>query len=104
MRSEWGLLALAPRTDSSKDNSVCLSRCALIASCLTAKDASDMTLDMFSATFTTKGTAPSDRPEDPEGVEDVQRDDVQCTKVLRDGVLYILRADRIYTAQGQRVQ
>lgn len=28
MCSKWGLLALAPRTDSSKDNSVCLSRCA----------------------------------------------------------------------------
>ena len=68
---------------------------------LTAKDASELTLDMFSATFTTKGTAPSDRPEDPEGVEDVQRDDVQCTKVLRDGVLYILRDGKTFTTQGQ---
>ena len=39
-----------------------------------------------------------------EGVEDVQRDNVQCTKVLRDGQLLIIRGERVYTVCGQAVQ
>ena len=35
-----------------------------------------------------------------EGVENVQSDDVQCTKVIRDGVLYIERNGVRYTLQG----
>ena len=38
------------------------------------------------------------------GIEDIQGDDVQCTKVLRDGQIYILRGDKIYTLQGQEVK
>lgn len=39
-----------------------------------------------------------------EGIEDVQGDKVQCTKVLRNGVLYILRNGETYTATGQEVK
>ncbi len=38
------------------------------------------------------------------GIEDVQRDDVQCTKELREGTLFILHGEKIYNAQGQLVK
>ena len=37
-------------------------------------------------------------------VENVQRDNVQCTKVLRDGHVHIVRGGKIYTLDGQRIQ
>ena len=37
-------------------------------------------------------------------IENVQRDNVQCTKVLRDGQIYILRGNKTYTLQGQEVK
>ena len=37
-------------------------------------------------------------------VEDVQGDKVQCTKVLRDGQLYLMYKGRMYDIQGQEVQ
>ena len=39
-----------------------------------------------------------------EGLGDVQRDDVRCTKVLIDGQIYILRGDKTYTLQGVEVR
>ena len=39
-----------------------------------------------------------------EGLGDVQRDDVRCTKVLIDGQIYILRGDKTYTIQGIPVE
>ena len=39
-----------------------------------------------------------------EGIEDVQGEKVQCTKVLRNGILYILRNGDTYTATGQEVK
>ncbi|MBO4519426.1 MAG: InlB B-repeat-containing protein, partial [Paludibacteraceae bacterium] len=42
--------------------------------------------------------------EKEEGVENVQGDDVPCTKVLREGVLYIERNGKIYNAQGAKVK
>ncbi len=39
-----------------------------------------------------------------EGIEDVQGEKVQCTKVLRNGILYILRNGDTYTASGQEVK
>ncbi len=36
-----------------------------------------------------------------EGIENVGRDEVRSTKVLRDGQLYIIFGDKIYNAQGQ---
>ena len=39
-----------------------------------------------------------------QGIEDVQGEDVQCTKVLRDGQIYILRGDKTYTVTGQEIR
>ena len=41
---------------------------------------------------------------DPTGVDDVRRDDVRCTKVLRDGVLYLMYEGQMYDVRGQRVR
>ncbi len=38
------------------------------------------------------------------GIEDIQGDDVQCTKVIRNGQIYIIRGDKTYTLQGQEVK
>ena len=40
----------------------------------------------------------------PTGVNDAQEDKAQCTKVLRDGVLYIQREGKTYNAQGATVK
>ena len=37
-------------------------------------------------------------------IEKVQRDNVQCTKIIRDGQLFILRDGRTYNAVGQEVK
>lgn len=39
-----------------------------------------------------------------QGIENVHGDDVQCTKILRDGKLYILRDGKVYTIMGQTVR
>ena len=39
-----------------------------------------------------------------EGIEDVQSDEVQGTKVVKDGQLLILRNDKTYTMQGVEVK
>ena len=38
------------------------------------------------------------------GVENIQGDNVQCTKVLIDGELFILRGEKMYDAKGQLVK
>ena len=38
------------------------------------------------------------------GLEDVQKENVQCTKVLRDNHIYILRGEKVYTVTGQEVK
>ena len=40
----------------------------------------------------------------PTGMEDVQSDDVQCTKVIRNGMLFIIRDGKMYNAQGVEYQ
>ncbi len=48
---------------------------------------------------------PSFEIHDPhEGIEEVQGNNVQCTKVLRDGQIFILRGDKVYNAQGALVK
>lgn len=42
--------------------------------------------------------------QDTQGIEDVQGDKVQSTKECRDGVLYIVRDGKIYSAQGAEVR
>jgi uncharacterized repeat protein (TIGR02543 family) len=45
------------------------------------------------------------KPHDPTGIGDVQGDKVQCTKVLIDDHIYIIRPDgMMYDLRGQRVQ
>ena len=65
---------------------------------LTAKDANDQTVATYSGSFTTtsEGTAT--------GVEDVQGNNVQCTKVVRNGQIFILRGEKIYSVTGQEVR
>lgn len=65
---------------------------------LTAKDANDQTVATYSGSFTTtsEGTAT--------GVEDVQGNNVQCTKVVRNGQIFILRGEKIYTLTGQEIR
>ena len=40
----------------------------------------------------------------PLGIEDVQGNNVPCTKVVRDGQIFILRGEKIYNAQGTLVK
>ncbi|MBQ6749020.1 MAG: hypothetical protein IJR09_06260 [Paludibacteraceae bacterium] len=48
---------------------------------------------------------PFNPPSDmPTGLHDVQNDDVQCTKVLRNGQLLIIRDGNVYNAQGARIK
>ena len=42
--------------------------------------------------------------EEPTSIEDVQGNNVQCTKVVRNGQILILRGDKTYTLQGQEVK
>ena len=65
---------------------------------VTAKDANDQTVATYSGSFTTtsEGTAT--------GVEDVQGNNVQCTKVVRNGQIFILRGEKVYTITGQEVR
>ena len=51
--------------------------------------------------FITRGVYTGE--EDPTGMEDVQTD-VQSTKILRDGQLFILRGDKVYTITGMEVR
>ena len=63
---------------------------------LQAKDSQNAVLASYSSNFTTTGES--------QGFEDVQSDDVQCTKVVRDGHIFILRGEKIYNAQGALVK
>ena len=44
------------------------------------------------------------KKKDATAVETITNDELRITKVLRDGVLYILRDGKIYSVQGQRVK
>jgi hypothetical protein len=61
---------------------------------ITSKDNSGTTLDTKTISFTTSGDV-------PQGIEDVLSDQVQCTKVMRNGQVFILRGDKTYTFTGQ---
>ena len=53
-------------------------------------------------TFTTQGEW-----QEPQGIEDVQGDNVQATKahkILRNGQIFILRGEKIYTITGQKMK
>ena len=59
-------------------------------------DENDEVISAQAGTFVT--------PKTPTDIEEVQSDDVQCTKVLRDNHIYILRGDKTYTIHGQKVK
>ena len=59
---------------------------------VTAKDVNGNVLLKQSVDFST-GVA--------QGIEDVLSDQVQCTKVIREGQIFILRGDKTYTLTGQ---
>ena len=40
----------------------------------------------------------------PTGMENVQRDDVQCTKVLRNGQIYLMYKGKMYNVQGKALK
>ena len=39
-----------------------------------------------------------------EGLEDIQEDNIPCTKVVRDGQIFILRGEKVYSITGQEVR
>jgi len=63
---------------------------------LQAKDDQDAVLASYSGEFTTTGAAT--------GFDEVQSDQVQSTKVVRDGQMYIVRGKKVYTVTGQEVR
>jgi hypothetical protein len=63
---------------------------------MTAKDNNGNVLKTESGTFTTNG--------EPQGIEDVQSVQAQSTKILRNGQIYILRGEKVYTLTGQEVR
>ena len=63
---------------------------------ITSKDNNGGTLDTKTVSFTTTGES--------QGIEDVLSDQVQCTKVIRDGQIFILRGEKVYSLTGQEVR
>ena len=62
---------------------------------IVAKDATETVIDTREGSFTTTGTT---------AVENIATNPADLHKVLRDGQLFILRGDKIYTVQGQEVR
>ena len=58
------------------------------------------TLDLYKGITTDYGLLLMETYRMPTGIENVQSDNVQCTKVIHNGVLYILHNGKIYNAQG----
>ena len=42
--------------------------------------------------------------EEPTSIEDIQGNNVQCTKVIREGQIFILRGEKVYSLTGQEVR
>lgn len=63
---------------------------------ITAKAANGSTLNTETASFTTTG--------EPQGIEDVNVNNTLSKKIIRDGNVYVLRGDRVFTLQGQEVK
>ena len=64
---------------------------------ITSKDNSCTTLDTKTISFTTSGEA-------PQGIDQVPSDQVQSTKVIKNGQILILRGEKIYSVTGQEVK
>ena len=63
---------------------------------MTAKGNNGNVLKTESGSFTTTGES--------QGIEDVLSNQVQGTKLLRDGQIFILRGEKVYTLQGQEMK
>ena len=63
---------------------------------ITSKDNNGSILDTQTVAFFTSNIAT--------GIDNAQSDQVQSTKHLRDGQIYILRGDKVYTVTGQEVK
>ena len=61
-------------------------------------------LSLESGTTTHYGLRIVYAPQTATGIENVQRDNVQCTKVLMDDHVFIIRGGNIYTMDGQLVK
>ena len=59
---------------------------------ITSKDNNGGTLDTKTISFTTTGAT---------AIDELLSDQVQCTKVMRNGQIFILRGDKTYTLTGQ---
>ena len=62
---------------------------------MTSKDSNGTTLDQTTISFTTGSE---------QGIEDVHGDNLPSTKIIRDGNVYILRGEKVYSLQGQEVR
>ena len=59
----------------------------------------------YSGEFATTGYDGEVNPGgNPEGIEDVFTDEHKASKILRDGQIFILRGDKVYTLTGQEVK
>jgi hypothetical protein len=65
---------------------------------ITASDENDTELFNASGSFATLGT------NTPTNVDEIQSDDVRCTKVLRNGQIYLMYKGRMYDIQGNRIK
>lgn len=63
---------------------------------ITAKAANGSTLNTETASFTTTG--------EPQGIEDVNINNTQSKKIMRDGNVYIFCGEKVFTLQGQEVK
>ena len=64
---------------------------------LTVKDAQEMVVASYSGEFTTTGVAMA--------IDQISTlESSVANKVIKDGKIYILRGDKIYTLQGQEVK
>ena len=63
---------------------------------ITAKGNNGNVLKTESGTFTTTG--------EPQGIEDVQNEQGQGSKILHNGQIFILRGEKVYTLTGQEVK
>ena len=66
---------------------------------ITTKDASGNSLTTHSGEFTTYSNTPSDLEN-----LDTQSPKTDCQKLLRDGQLFILKDNKVYTIMGQEIQ
>ena len=64
---------------------------------VTAKDSNDEPVATYSGEFTTTSEVPT-------SVDQVPSDQVQYTKILRNGQILILRGDKVYTIDGRLVR